>query len=73
MVDNPSGIRQPFKFIYLEYGDVVRTLGDDDNMLFLVLPFIKYFVKYGANLRNLLDVILFYRRYSQIMTALFLD
>lgn len=33
---------------------------------FLPLHFIKHFVKYGANLRNLLDIVLFYRYYSQM-------
>lgn len=65
MGDNPSGITQPFKKVVLENGDDIHTLGDDDNMLFLTLHFIKHFVKYGANLRNLLDVILFYRYYAQ--------
>lgn len=65
LVDNPSGISQPFKSVSLDNGEHVRTLGDDDNMLFLALHFIKHFIKYGANLRNLLDVILFYRYYSR--------
>lgn len=65
LASNPSGITQPFKIITLDNGDHIHTLGDDDNMLFLSLHFIKHFVKYGANLRNLLDVILFYRFYSQ--------
>lgn len=65
LANNPSGITQPFKIVTLENGDCVRTLGDDDNMLFLALHFIKHFVKYGANLRNMLDVILFYRYYSK--------
>lgn len=65
LVDNPSGISQPFKFVSLDNGEYIRTLGDDDNMLFLALHFIKHFIKYGANLRNLLDVILFYRYYSR--------
>lgn len=64
LANNPSGITQPFKIVTLENGDCVRTLGDDDNMLFLALHFIKHFVKYGANLRNMLDIILFYRYYS---------
>lgn len=65
LADNPSGISQAFKFVSLDNGERVRTLGDDDNMLFLTLHFIKHFIKYGANLRNLLDVILFYRYYSR--------
>lgn len=65
LANNPSGITQPFKIVTLKNGDCVRTLGDDDNMLFLALHFIKHFVKYGANLRNMLDVILFYRYYSK--------
>lgn len=65
MGDNPSGITQPFKKVVLENGDDIYTLGDDDNMLFLSLHFMKHFVKYGANLRNLLDVVLFYRYYAQ--------
>lgn len=65
LVDNPSGISQPFKYVSLDNGERVRALGDDDNMLFLTLHFIKHFIKYGANLRNLLDVILFYRYFSQ--------
>lgn len=64
LAKNPSGITQPFKIVALENGDRIHTLGDDDNMYFLALHFIKHFIKYGANLRNLLDVILFYRHYS---------
>lgn len=65
MGDNPSGITQSFKTVVIENGNHIHALGDDDNMLFLTLHFIKHFVKYGANLRNLLDVILFYRYYAQ--------
>lgn len=65
MKENPSGITQPFKKIEIEDGKHIYILGDEDNMLFLTLHFIKHFVKYGANLRNLFDVLLFYRYYSQ--------
>lgn len=64
LAENPSGISQPFKCVSLGNREYVRTLDDDDNMRFLALHFIKHFIKYGANLRNLLDVILFYRYYS---------
>lgn len=65
LANNLSGITEPFKIVTIENGDRVRTLADDDNILFLALHFVKHFVKYGANLRNLLDVILFYRYYSK--------
>lgn len=63
MQDNPSGITRPFEKQPLENGFIIHTLGDDDNMFFLTLHYIKHFVKYGASLRNILDVALFYAYY----------
>lgn len=59
--ENPSGISQPFRVLQLPDGYVINTLGDDDNFTFITMHYIKHFVHYGANLRNMLDVALFFR------------
>lgn len=61
MSDNPIGITQPYKTVLSNSKCTIYSLADRDNLFFLTIHFIKHLVKYGANLRNLLDVALFYR------------